>query len=191
MPRASTPARRDHALREGAPVSAVLRDDEVPLLHRPMTVADLDTVMAIEVQAYSHPWSRGNFVDSLAAGYESELRLDAQGVLLAYRVAMPGFEETHLLNLTVTPALQRQGHGLALLRRLMASARARHDNRLWLEVRESNRAARRLYHGAGFAEVGRRRGYYPAAAGRREDAIVMSCVLAVPPPPPVDADALV
>jgi ribosomal-protein-alanine N-acetyltransferase len=45
---------------------------------------------------------------------------------------------------------------------------------LWLEVRASNERARRLYARRGFAEVGLRRGYYPAAQGRREDAVVMS-----------------
>ena len=150
------------------------------LRHRPMTLADVDAVMALEVQAYSHPWSRGNFIDSLAAGYLSELRLDAGGRLLAYRVAMPGVAELHLLNLTVAPAAQRQGHGAALLGRLVALGRARQDERLWLEVRDSNQAARALYRRHGFAEVGLRRGYYPAEHQRREDAVVMSLDLQAP-----------
>lgn len=139
-----------------------------------MTVADLEAVLAVEVTAYSHPWSRGNFVDSLAAGYLAELRVDGDGRLLGYFVAMPGHQETHLLNLTVPPALQRRGHGRAMLQRLCAQARARGDDKLWLEVRQSNDAARRLYAASGFVEVGLRRGYYPAGPGQREDAVVMS-----------------
>jgi len=146
-------------------------------LHRTMQVADLDAVMAVEAQAYSHPWSRGNFIDSLAAGYDTELRLDGAGQLLGYWVAMPGFQEAHLLNLTVAPAQQRRGHGLALLRRLADLARARGDQLLWLEVRESNANARALYRAHGFAEVALRRAYYPAEHGRREDAVVMSLAL--------------
>jgi ribosomal-protein-alanine N-acetyltransferase len=151
--------------------------DARPPWHRPMVLADLDEVLAVEVQAYSHPWSRRNFVDSLAAGYDAELRLDAAGALLGYRVAMPGFEETHLLNLTVAPAHQRRGHGLALLNRLADLARARNDQRLWLEVRESNATARALYLAQGFVEVALRRSYYPVARDLREDAVVMSLAL--------------
>ena len=141
--------------------------------HRPMAHADINAVLALEAQAYPYPWSRGNFIDSLAAGYTTELRLDAQDRLLGYLVALPGFEEMHLLNLTVAPVVQRAGHGLALLQRLLAIARARADAALWLEVRPSNAAARSLYQRLGFAEAGRRRAYYPAAGLQREDALVL------------------
>lgn len=141
--------------------------------HRPMGHADINAVLALEAQAYPYPWSRGNFIDSLAAGYTTELRLDAQDRLLGYLVALPGFEEMHLLNLTVAPVVQRAGHGLALLQRLLAIARARADAALWLEVRPSNAAARGLYQRLGFAEAGRRRAYYPAAGQQREDALVL------------------
>ena len=141
--------------------------------HRPMAHADIDAVLALELQAYPYPWTRGNFIDSLAAGYTTELRLDAQDRLLGYFVALPGFEEMHLLNLTVAPMVQRTGHGQALLERLLAIARARADQALWLEVRPSNGAARSLYQRLGFAEVGRRRAYYPADGQQREDALVL------------------
>ncbi|MBP6902992.1 MAG: ribosomal protein S18-alanine N-acetyltransferase [Burkholderiaceae bacterium] len=151
--------------------------DPALTLHRDMQVADVDAVMALEVGAYSHPWSRGNFVDSLAAGYEAELRLDGRrGELLGYSVAMRGPGETHLLNLTVAPARQHQGHGSALLQRLVARCRERGDEALWLEVRQSNAGARALYRAAGFDEVGLRRAYYPAEQGR-EDAVVMRLAL--------------
>lgn len=144
---------------------------------RAMTVNDLGEVLAIEVASYSFPWSRGNFIDSLAAGYRAEMRLDAQGECLGYSVAMPGFEEMHLLNLTVAPRHQRQGHGRAMLQLLCEAARQCGDHKLWLEVRDSNDGARRLYQQFGFEDVGRRRHYYPAALGRREDAVVMSLAL--------------
>jgi ribosomal-protein-alanine N-acetyltransferase len=175
-------------------MNAVLRPWPAPW-HRPMAVADLDAVLALEAAAYSHPWSRGNFIDSLAAGYSAELRLDGDGSLLGYFVALPGFEEMHLLNLTVAPARQRRGQGRALLNRLIAQARRRGDQVLWLEVRPSNGPARGLYRAVGFAEVGCRRNYYPAADGRREDALVLRLALDGAPPRPAgaagDADALV
>ncbi|MDT7837421.1 ribosomal protein S18-alanine N-acetyltransferase [Aquabacterium sp. OR-4] len=145
---------------------------EVQAVHRAMQVTDLDPVMAVEAGAYSHPWTRGNFIDSLAAGYDTELRLAPPGQLIGYMVAMRGVGETHLLNITVAPAWQRRGHARALLARLLAQCRARADEALWLEVRQSNAPARALYAACGFAEVGLRRGYYPAERGR-EDALVM------------------
>lgn len=141
--------------------------------HRPMAHADIDAVLALEVQAYPYPWTRGNFIDALAAGYTTELRLDRQDSLLGYVVALPGFREMHLLNLSVAPALQGAGHGLALMQRLLAIARARADEALWLEVRPSNEAALSLYQRLGFAQVGRRRAYYPADGQQREDALVL------------------
>lgn len=140
---------------------------------RPMATSDVDAVLALEVTAYSFPWSRGNFIDSLAAGYLAWVRHDDQQQLMAYCVAQPGYQETHLLNLTVAPPLQRRGHGRALLSALADWARQRGDAALWLEVRQSNAAGRALYAAAGFAEVGLRRGYYPDLHQRREDAVVM------------------
>lgn len=139
---------------------------------RPMTVADVDAVTAIESSAYSHPWSRGNFIDSLAAGYLAEVLADAEAGLLGYFVAMAGVDELHLLNITVAPAWQGGGHGRQMLHALQADARSRGLASLWLEVRQSNLRARALYARLGYTEVGLRRGYYPAAV-RREDAVVM------------------
>ena len=151
-----------------------MRERHLPATwHRPMTVADLDGVLALELRAYSHPWTRGNFIDSLAAAYTAELRLDGAGRLLGYFVALQGFEETHLLNLTVASSAQRAGHGRAMLERLQALARQRGDQALWLEVRPSNLPARALYQRAGFVQVGCRRDYYPTDHPQREDALVL------------------
>lgn len=159
-------------------MNAVLKPGPSPApVHRPMGVADLDAVLAIETVSYSFPWTRGNFIDSLAAGYRCELRLADDGRILAYAVAMPGFEEMHLLNITVSPECQGRGHAHALLDRLVDHCRSEGMGSLWLEVRPSNERARALYTRWGFQEVGLRRAYYPAPAGRREDAIVMSLLI--------------
>jgi ribosomal-protein-alanine N-acetyltransferase len=139
-----------------------------------MTVQDLDAVLAIEASAYPFPWTRGNFIDSIAAGYWTELHFDAAGLLVAYAVAMAALDEMHLLNLTVAPSHEGHGHARALLDALEAHCRDIGIATLWLEVRPSNERARRLYERRGFREVGLRRGYYPAPQGQREDAIVMS-----------------
>jgi ribosomal-protein-alanine N-acetyltransferase len=87
---------------------------------------------------------------------------------------MAGFEEMHLLNLTVAPAWQGRGLARRLLDVLLQRCRDAHAATLWLEVRASNQRARALYRQRGFSEVGLRKGYYPAAHGTREDAVVMS-----------------
>lgn len=140
---------------------------------REMTEQDLQRVLAVEASAYGFPWSHGNFVDSLRAGHLAELLEQADGALLGYFVALPGVEETHLLNLTVAPQWQHRGHARTLMDRLEQRVLQRGDAVLWLEVRSSNARARALYAARGFVEQGLRRAYYPAAASRREDAVVM------------------
>jgi ribosomal-protein-alanine N-acetyltransferase len=144
-----------------------------------MTVADLAEVSTVEAQAYEFPWTRGNFIDSLAAGYLARLLRGIDGRLLGYFIAMKGVEEMHLLNLTVTPAHQGRGHARRLLDELVALCRAQRADRLWLEVRQSNARARELYLHYGFRHIGVRRGYYPALHGKREDASVMSLEVGV------------
>lgn len=139
-----------------------------------MTVAEIDAVLALETAAYEFPWSRGNFIDSLAAGYPSQVLLDAAGALLGYFVVMEGVDELHLLNLAVAPAEQGRGHAQFMLDAMLRLCRQRGAGKLWLEVRESNARARSLYLRYGFHHIGLRKGYYPAPHGRREHAAVMS-----------------
>lgn len=143
----------------------------------PMTPERLPTVLAVEQSVYSHPWTRGNFTDTLAAGHHA-LCLLGGDELIGYFVAMRGFEEVHLLNITVAPAHQRQGWALVLLDALVLWSRAQGAQWLWLEVRASNRRAQQIYLKRGFARVGLRKAYYPAGHGLREDAVVMNLRLA-------------
>ena len=154
-------------------MSAVLKD--APRLS-PMREADLDGVSAIEKAIYSHPWTRGNFVDSLNAGYECRcLWLDAE--LLGYFVLMVAAQEAHLLNLSIGPANQRRGLGSGLLRDAADLARRVGARNVFLEVRPSNRGAQALYTRFGFKKIAVRRAYYPALQGR-EDALVLTLQLA-------------
>jgi [ribosomal protein S18]-alanine N-acetyltransferase len=141
------------------------------LHYRPMREPDLAAVATIEAEVYSHPWTLGNFRDSLTAGHACWVveRVDA---LCAYGVLMMGVDEAHLLNLSVAQALQRQGLGRHLLAFFEARAREFRARAMFLEVRVSNTPARSLYAGAGYREMAVRRNYYPAASGR-EDAILM------------------
>ena len=153
-------------------MSAVLK--EIPEL-APMRERDLEEVMAIENAIYTHPWTRGNFADSLRAGYDCRtLRLG--GELLGYFVLMVAAGEAHLLNLSIAARHQRSGHGSYLLREVAGLARGFGARSLFLEVRPSNRAAQGLYTRFGFRKIAVRRGYYPARSGR-EDALVLTLPL--------------
>jgi ribosomal-protein-alanine N-acetyltransferase len=156
-----------------------------------MALAHLDEVVHVEQCSYAFPWTRGNFVDSLAAGHWMQVIRDADGALVAYIVAMPGVEEMHLLNVTVASGSRRCGLATRLLDALERECARRGAKTLWLEVRPGNAEALALYAARGFVEAGRRRGYYPAARGTREDAIVMSCNLQGDPQalPPSDDTA--
>lgn len=143
---------------------------EVPRF-RPMRAVDLERVAAIESDIYSHPWTLGNFRDSLAAGYSCWV-LECSGALCGYGVMMMGVDEAHLLNLSIARARQREGLGRQLLEFYMQRAREMDAHAMFLEVRPSNAAGRALYASAGFRELAVRRNYYPANGGR-EDAILM------------------
>lgn len=153
-------------------MSAVLKD--VPRLAA-MVESDLDAVLAIEDGVYSHPWTRGNFADSLRAAYTCRTwRLG--GELLGYFVLLAAAGEAHLLNFSIAAAHQRRGHGSALLREALQLARAQGAQRIFLEVRPSNLAGLSLYEGFGFTKIALRRAYYPALGGR-EDALVLGYAL--------------
>ena len=153
-------------------MSAVLKS--TPVL-APMRDQDLAEVMAIESKLYTHPWTRGNFADSLRAGYECRtFRL--QGELIGYFVVLAAAGEAHLLNLSIAEARQRRGYGTALLDQATALARKLGAKNVFLEVRPSNRGAQELYYRYGFRKIAVRRDYYPARSGR-EDALVLSLAL--------------
>ena len=152
-------------------MAAVLHSQEA--FFEPMTPAWVDRVVAVEQIAYAHPWTSGNFMDSLSAGYAAQL-LVAGDQLLGYFVAMKGVDEVHLLNITVAPRHQGQGWGRIMLDALALWARGQGTHWIWLEVRASNLRAQRIYEHHGYHRVGERKNYYPAGHGRREHAVVMS-----------------
>ncbi|HQR60157.1 MAG TPA: ribosomal protein S18-alanine N-acetyltransferase [Methylophilaceae bacterium] len=143
--------------------------------YRPMQADDLDAVMAIEPRIYSHPWTRGNFADSLRAGYDCQV-CESDGELIGYGVLMLVLDEAHLLNISIAKAFQGRGLGRALLNHFIGVARGRGAQMMFLEVRPSNTSAIRLYESMGFNEFSVRKGYYPADNGR-EDAVLMGLAL--------------
>lgn len=144
---------------------------------RPMTVADLDTVIQIEEAAHSFPWTRGILADCLSVGYESwVLQQEEQIVAFAFMQVAAG--QSHILNIAVMPTHQRQGIGRTLLQFLLKLAKEKQVEMMLLEVRRSNTAAIVLYETFGFNEIGIRKDYYPAVKGK-EDAIMFALDLSV------------
>ena len=149
-----------------------------PVLDRymPMVEADLHEVVMIESDIYPFPWTRGNFLDSVRAGYSVWVLRDQSAALIAYSVMTLMIDEAHLLNLSVARTCQREGVGWRTLEWMAEVARGYGARTMLLEVRPSNASAVRMYERYGFEKIGVRRGYYPVQSGR-EDAIVMRVAL--------------
>jgi ribosomal-protein-alanine N-acetyltransferase len=145
------------------------------LTFRPMQMADVDTIMAIEPTIFPYPWSRGNFTDSLNSGYSCWV-VQHDGKIVGYAVLMMVLDEAHILNLSIAKPYQGRGFGRDLLMYMIDIARQRSALNMFLEVRPSNQSAIGLYESIGFNEMAIRRNYYPAANGR-EDAVLMGLAL--------------
>jgi len=139
---------------------------------RPMQAGDVIAVMDIEMQMYAFPWTRQIFLDCLRVGYDC-LVGEHDGEVAGYAIMSSGAGEAHLLNLCTRTEQQRRGLGETLLRRVIALAKSKQVDSLFLEVRPSNHAALHLYSKIGFNQVGLRKNYYPTSHGR-EDAVILA-----------------
>ena len=143
------------------------------LVFSAMKATDVEEVLAIENDAFPFPWTRGNFLDSLASAYPAWVLRGADQRLTGYFLLMSAVDELHILNITVRPDLQGKGIGRLLLNKVMALARETKMQSILLEVRPSNVHALAVYLHAGFVQIGMRKNYYPNGTEKREDAIVM------------------
>lgn len=159
-------------------MSAVYQDiaclaDAFELRFAPMHVDDLPEVMTIENSVYPHPWTRGNFLDSLYSGYEAWTLREPAGMLAGYFLVMLVVDEAHLLNISVRRDLHGKGIGRMQLDKIVDVTKEKGMTSILLEVRPSNLRALAVYNQYGFEQIGVRKGYYPASNNTREDAIVM------------------
>lgn len=145
---------------------------------RPARGADLAVVAAIESQSFADPWTAEAFASALDLPHMRFFVAEEGGgdagagepVLLGYVVALVVSDEGEIADLAVAPTARRRGIGGLLLDRVAAEAEQLGIRALYLEVRESNVAARALYQSRGYAPVGRRRGYYQSPT---EDALLL------------------
>jgi ribosomal-protein-alanine N-acetyltransferase len=138
---------------------------------RPARDGDVPAIAAIEQASFADPWPASAFVRLLDAAHARlVVAAGRDDTPVGYCVLLRAADEGEIANIAVAPGHRGSGLGGALLDDALAAADAGGTQWLFLEVRESNAAARRLYGSRGFVEVGRRRGYY---AHPREDALVM------------------
>ncbi|MEP7067499.1 MAG: ribosomal protein S18-alanine N-acetyltransferase [Gemmatimonadota bacterium] len=145
-------------------------EHRAPIRLRPARDTDVDAVLAIEHASFGDPWNRMAFVDLIDDPRVAFLIADESGEVRGYVVAWFVLDEGEIGNLAVARDARRHGVGARLLDAAIAAVRKAEVEMLYLEVRDSNAAARALYASRGFVEVGRRRDYYRRP---KEDALVL------------------
>ncbi|RMG67153.1 MAG: ribosomal-protein-alanine N-acetyltransferase [Nitrospirae bacterium] len=141
---------------------------------RPMRGEDLDGVFWIERDSFSIPWSKEAIKRELENPHCICLVAEVNGRLAGFIMGRYVVDEAEVLEFAVKEEFRRKGVGLGLLSALKEKLRKRNIKVLYLEVRQSNTPAIRLYQKAGFKEWGRRRDYYFEP---REDALLMKLPL--------------
>ncbi|OIU87072.1 MULTISPECIES: ribosomal protein S18-alanine N-acetyltransferase [Acinetobacter] len=137
---------------------------------RLMQAADVEAVAKIERSVQSHPWTLKQFQDAVTA-YQSTV-IEVQGQVAGFCILQPVLDEANLLLMAIDPAQQGQGLGYQLLEASVAMLK-NNPVQIFLEVRESNLAAIKLYEKSGFHQIDLRKNYYPNSNGSREHAIIM------------------
>lgn len=146
---------------------------------RIMQEDDLEQVLLTEANSHLTPWKELNFLDCITSNYWNYVLVDCNApfTLIGHCVVMPGFEEAHLLNITIHPDYRRLGIAKKALQAIEQTCVERNFERILLEVRQSNLEALSLYQAVGFKQIGTRKAYYQLPLthqeNAREDAIVM------------------
>ncbi|MEG9490800.1 ribosomal protein S18-alanine N-acetyltransferase [Mannheimia indoligenes] len=138
--------------------------------------ADFERLFEIEQKAHLVPWSKGTLLNNQGEKYLN-LKLVENGEIVAFAISQVVLDEATLFNLAVDPDFQGKGFGKRLLSELILQLQKRGVATLWLEVRESNVVAQKLYDSLGFNEVTVRKNYYPTPEGGKENAVVMALYL--------------
>jgi ribosomal-protein-alanine N-acetyltransferase len=142
---------------------------------RPATRDDAPAILALErrIENAAH-WPESSYLEMFVPGASARiaLLLEAENhSIVGFVIARVAGDECELENIAVAPNLQRRGAGTQLIRSLITEARKNSAHSIFLEVRESNTAARGLYEERGFEVTGRRLRYYSRP---EEDAVLYS-----------------
>ncbi|MHA6287832.1 GNAT family N-acetyltransferase [Maricaulis sp. CAU 1757] len=115
---------------------------------------------ALHAECFERPWPAGEFASLLHLPGTAGFRLGAPGSAIGMALTRQALDEAEILTIGVVPRARRKGAGRELLGAVQERLFADGVSRLFLEVSTRNAAADRLYRGAGFCEVGCRKGYY-------------------------------
>ncbi|MGO4893985.1 ribosomal protein S18-alanine N-acetyltransferase [Flavobacterium sp. W21_SRS_FM6] len=140
-------------------------------MFEPLTPQNALACYAIHAEVQYKPWSKAVFMDCLSPPYFAFQYLKSQQ-LQGYYVAMQVLDEVTLMDIAVSPRLQGLGIGRHILTSFIEQCHVRQAADIWLEVRESNAAAKQLYTSAGFTVIEKRKAYYQTDSGN-EAAIIM------------------
>ncbi len=141
---------------------------------RPAREGDLAAILTIERLSFSTPWQAVHFWAELYKNYARLWVAETEGRVVGYICFWVIAGEAHLANIAVHPSFRGRGVGSKLLKTFLRYAKRHGAKRAFLEVRASNRIARRFYEKFGFEKEGVRRSYYQDT---KEDAVLMSKVL--------------
>ena len=141
---------------------------------RKMTAADVPAVTALENEIFSDAWTAEGFLESLENPNAIMLTAVENGNLAGYCCIYTVLDEAEIVNVAIHPKYRRLGLGFKMLKTMMEYFVPQEGTQYYLEVRQSNTAAKRLYEKLGFAAAGVRKNFYEKPA---EDAIVMQLML--------------
>jgi ribosomal-protein-alanine N-acetyltransferase len=151
-----------------------IENQDTQKIMRQMDVNDIGWIMEIERKSFISPWSKTMFEETIFSpiykGFVIEHNKDIIGYIVFYTVSV----EAHIMNLAVEPTERNKGYARQLLNHTLELFRERDITECYLEVREHNEEAQRLYKYFGFEVIGRRKKYYPETG---EDALVMRLFL--------------
>ena len=138
---------------------------------RPTLAGDVPAIASIEALVFGDPWPATSFHELLAHPFSwMATATDESGGIVGYCIMLRAADEAEIANIATAPGARRRGIGARLLDDAITAGESAGVVAMFLEVRESNTAARALYVSRGFATVGRRRGYYRHPV---EDALVL------------------
>lgn len=142
----------------------------------PIQEKDFEQLFDIEQAAHLVPWSMGTLKNNMGERYLN-LKIECNDQIVGFAICQTVLDEATLFNIAIHPNYQGQKLGFTLLNALIEQLRNKGILTLWLEVRESNQNAIRLYEKLNFNEVDIRKNYYPTPEGKREHAVIMAAYL--------------
>jgi ribosomal-protein-alanine N-acetyltransferase len=152
----------------------IIDNQDGPGVIRRMEATDINRIVEIEKQSFVAPWSKIMFEETVISPVSQGLVIEHNGLIAGYMVFYTVDVEAHIMNVAVDPPKRKHGYARQLLNQTLKSFREKNISECYLEVREHNKAAQRLYRHFGFEVIGRRKKYYPESG---EDALVMQLLL--------------